>query len=47
MADFGSTIKKCLMIMWSVSIDVEYAFFIRKSHSLSIGVKKWLVSADF
>ena len=47
MADFGSTIKKCLMIMRSASIDAEYTFFIRKFQSLSMGVKNWLVSADF
>ena len=47
MADFGSTIKKCLMIMRSVSIDAESTFFIRKFQSLSMGVKNWLVSADF
>ena len=47
MADFGSTIKKCLMIMISVSIDAGYTFFIRKFQSLSMGVKNWLVSADF
>ena len=47
MADFGSTIKKCSMIMRSVSINAEYTFFIRKFHSLSMGVKNWLVSADF
>ena len=47
MADFGSTIKKCLMIMRSVSIDAGYTFFIRKVQSLSMGVKNWLVLADF
>ena len=43
MADFDSTIKKYFMIMRSVSIDVEYTFFIRKFQSLSIGVKNWLL----